>query len=124
VRRSGTRALRTIAIDGKVYRYRVTWRPIEDVTTFSAFDPEVPRAPVRFRFPEGPEHGAGPIFEDGVVGDRREPKWSLNLHRPRTAEFLIRLALRHGWAGRELVIENAYDFLRAHAQPIAALTAP
>jgi hypothetical protein len=110
------RALRTLRIGTEEYKYRVHTRVTPDSTIFSAFHADSPRTPVRFVFHATTEHGSTFPHQDGVVHDYREPSWNLNLHLPRTAEFLIRLARDSGWnpeRGRnEFMIDNAYDFLR------------
>jgi hypothetical protein len=86
---------------------------------FSAFHGGFRRSALRILFPSGPEHGRGFPGASGEVVDYREPTWSLNLHRPRHALFLIETALSAGWAPSRsphapLVIASGYELLRAH----------
>jgi len=125
--------LRTLRIDGAVYRYRVQGRQSRIIagvprlaTVFTAFM-NGKHAPMRFVFPESPEHGPTLPERTGVIAEYRDPKWMINLHRPAVAEALIKIALDAGWqpdtaARREFVIEDAYELLRDRCDRLEGLS--
>lgn len=114
--------LRRIKVNGIAYRYRVHQRALEagQVNVFSAFAASHPRAALRILFPASAEHGTGYIEQDGVVLDHREPRWEMNLHRPKAARVLIETGIAAGWKPEEggLVVENGFDLVRAHPKAL------
>jgi hypothetical protein len=129
-----TRHLRTLKHDGAVFRWRVDHlhrRGADQrcAEALAAFLDGFPRAALRVIFPESAGHGPGYIRQSGVVVDYRAPKWSVELHRPRTALILIELGRSEGWdpraaPRREHVISNGYDLLRANPAALARALEP
>jgi hypothetical protein len=125
--------LRKIIVDGAPYLWAfrpgyiqmpdVSWRDYLCSDQFIAYAEGHKNSPVRIRFitwecpvSGGPLRCSAPLLLDDPDSLRA------NLHTPRWAAILIRLALKQGWQAQSapLTLENGTDLLLEHAAIIMA----